>query len=290
MRLGLKISRFRNDGGPATLGKDLARVVRAGEQAGFGSVSVMDHLLQIGVHGPITDPMLEAYTTLGFLAAHTETVELHTTVTATVYREPGLLAKIISTLDVLSGGRAWLGIGAAWFEEETQALGLPFPGLKERFERLEETLRICGQMWSDSEEPFHGEHYHLDRTLNVPQPLRTPPIMIGGTGEQKTLRLVAQYAQSCNFPGVQPPEITHKLTVLREHCDRLGTDYDAIRKTVTRNLDIGERGEDADKVVDELGALAEAGIQWSLGDLARVWDPSTIELYAERVIPQIEAF
>ncbi|RJQ79087.1 LLM class F420-dependent oxidoreductase [Pseudonocardiaceae bacterium YIM PH 21723] len=283
MRIGLHIPGFVT---PAdTLGRDLAAVARTADQAGFATISVMDHVFQIGDIGPAEDPMLEAYTTLGFLAAHTERAELLTVVTGTVYREPGLLAKIISTLDVLSGGRAWLGIGAAWFEEEAKGLGLPFPAMSERFERLEEALRICRQMWSDSEEPFHGEHYHLERTLNMPQPLRTPPILIGGEGERKTLRMVAEYAQACNLqPG---PHIPQKLAVLREHCERLGTDYDAIRKTAVYIMDVGPGGELANKVIDDLGDLAEQGIEQTFGPLNDLWDRRTLEIVGERVIPQV---
>ena len=180
--------------------------------------------------------MLEAYTTLGFLAAHTERVKLLTVVTAVVYREPGLLAKIVTTLDVLSGGRAMLGIGAAWNEEESRGLGLFFPPTAERFERLEEALQICLQMWSDDDGPYEGKHYQLERTLNSPQPLSRPhpPILIGGAGERKTLRLVAQYADACNI--FARPELAHKLDVLREHCEREGRDYDEIEKTVTGPL------------------------------------------------------
>jgi F420-dependent oxidoreductase-like protein len=201
MKLGLHIADFTWDGGPAALGHQLGDVAARAEQAGFDRVSVMDHVWQIGNLGPPEHEMLEAYTALGYLAAKTERVKLLTVVTAVVYREPGLLAKAVTTLDVLSGGRAMLGIGAAWNEEEARGLGLSFPSTAERFERLEEALQICKQMWSEDDGPYEGEHYQLERTLNSPQALSRPhpPILIGGAGERKTLRLVAEYADACNI-------------------------------------------------------------------------------------------
>src|SRR5436309_12140986 len=219
----------------------------------------MDHFFQIRGVGPAEREMLEAYTTLGYLAACTSRAKLVTLVTGAVYRHPGILAKIVTTLDVLSGGRAWLGIGAAWNEEESRGLGIPFPPVAERFERLEETLQICLQMWRGDETPYQGKHYRLARPLNSPQDLSTPhpPIMIGGGGERKTLRFVARYAQACNlFPG---PDLARKLDVLRAHCEREQRDYDEIEKTVLFNFDVGPNGRDAARVVDELGRLAQLG-------------------------------
>ena len=216
MKLGLHISNFSWPEGPSALGEDLKRVTLAAEVAGFDRVSVMDHVWQIGHIGPPEGEMLEAYTTLGYLAAITSRIRLLTLVTGVVYREPGLLAKIVTTLDVLSGGRAMLGIGAAWNEDEARGLGLLFPPTAERFERLEEALQICLQMWSGNDSSYEGNHYQLARTLNSPQALQSPhpPILIGGSGEQKTLKLVARYAQACNlFPS---PDLEHKLDVLRE--------------------------------------------------------------------------
>jgi F420-dependent oxidoreductase-like protein len=238
MRLGVHVVSFDFPDGPAAIGPTLARVGEAAERAGVDSLSVMDHYLQI--MGDPTAPMLEGYTTLGFLAAHTRTVELQLLVTGVTYRHPGLLAKIVSTLDVLSGGRAVLGLGAAWFEREHQAYGVPFPPLAERFERLEETLRIVRQMWSTDDGPYHGQHYRLAETSNSPQPLARPhpPIMVGGGGEKKTLRLVARYADACNlFAGPQtgPAQVAAKLDALAQHCAREGTDYDRIRKTILWN-------------------------------------------------------
>ena len=285
MRIGLQIPDFTWPNGPAALGAELATVARTADEAGFEFLAVMDHFFQISVVGPPERDMLEAYTTLGFLAAHTRRTKLITVMTGVVYRHPGILAKIISTLDVLSGGRAWLGIGAAWNEEESRGLGVPFPPVAERFERLEEALRICLRMWSDDETPFHGKHYRLDRPLNVPAPLTRPhpPIMVGGGGERKTLRLVAKYADACNlFPT---PELAHKLDVLRDHCAREGRDYDTIEKTVYYPFDPGENGAEVNKIIDQLGQFAELGFTTAIGSLARVWEITPLEIMAERVIP-----
>src|SRR5215813_10417010 len=201
MKVGLHIADFTWEGGPPALRYRLGEVARRAEEAGMDRISVMDHVWQIGNLGPPEHEMLEAYTALGFLAAVTSRVKLLTVVTAVVYREPGLLAKAVTTLDVLSGGRAILGIGAAWNEEEARGLGLFFPPTAERFERLEETLQICLQMWRGDESPYRGTHYTLERPLNVPPAITRPhpPIMIGGGGERKTLRLVARYADACNL-------------------------------------------------------------------------------------------
>jgi F420-dependent oxidoreductase-like protein len=236
--------------------------------------------------------MLEAYTALGWLAAKTSRVKLLTVVTAVVYREPGLLAKAITTLDVLSGGRAILGIGAAWNEDESRGLGLLFPPLAERFERLEEAIQIVQQMWGPSEEPYEGKHYHLTRTLNSPQPLSRPhpPILIGGGGEKKTLRLVAQYADACNINVSDPSSAAHKLAVLRQHCADLGRNYDEIEKTVQVRYDLGPRGENVSAMIEQLHALAEAGFSLAHGSLRRVTEPGVLDAFAEQIIPAIEKF
>ncbi len=237
MELGLHIADFTWNGGPAALATNLADHVRAAEDAGIQRITVMDHFWQLSGIGPVEHEMLEAYTALGFIAAHTTKARLHTLVTGVIYREPALLAKAVTTLDVLSNGRAALGIGAAWNEQECIGLGIRFPPVKERFERLEEAIRICLQMWSDSEEPFDGAYYHLERTLNSPQSIQRPhpPLMIGGGGERKTLRLVAKYADSCNISTAT--DVVHKLEVLRRHCDELGRDYDTIEKTAMMVVD-----------------------------------------------------
>jgi alkanesulfonate monooxygenase len=286
MKIGLHVADFTWPGGAATLAEDLTRVVTTAEDVGFSRVSVMDHLWQIGGLGPPEHEMLEAYTTLGYLAARTTRVELLAWVTAVVYREPGMLAKLVSTLDVLSGGRAWLGIGAAWNEAEARGLGLPFPPTAERFERLEETLRICLQMWSDDDGPFEGRHYRLERTLDSPRPLRRPhpPILIGGGGEKKTLRLVAQYAQACNLFG--GPDVARKLDVLRGHCEAVGRDYAEIEKTVMMPLDPGADGEKVDALLGELEGFAELGVAHVHGIVPDVVRITPLELLGERLIPQ----
>lgn len=237
MDTAVHLVNFDYPGGRAAIGRVLAEAGQAADAAGVVNLSAMDHYLQMeapGMGGPRA-PMLEGYTTLGYLAGLTRTVELQLLVTGVTYRHPGLLAKIISTLDVLSGGRAALGIGAAWYEREHLAYGVAFPPVAQRFERLEETLRIVRQMWGPDEGPFDGRHYHLAETINSPQPLRRPPIMIGGAGERKTLRLVAKYADACNLfvsERTDPAQIQHKFDVLQQHCEREATDFGGIRKTM----------------------------------------------------------
>ncbi len=290
MKVGLHIADFTWDGGPPALAPRLGEIARRAEEAGVDRISVVDHVWQIGPLGPPEHEMLEAYTALGFLAAVTSRVKLLTIVTAVVYREPGLLAKAVTTLDVLSGGRAMLGIGAAWNEDEARGLGLFFPPLAERYERLEEALRICRQMWSDDDSPFEGKHYHLARTLNSPQALSRPhpPILIGGQGERKTLLLVARYADACNL--FDTPELAHKLDVLRGHCAAEGRDYAAIEKTVQVRYDLGENGERVEQTIEHLHELSELGFTVAHGTLARVGTLRPLELMAERVIPAIEKF
>jgi alkanesulfonate monooxygenase len=255
VELGLHIADFTWNGGPRALGPALAAHAKNAEQAGITRVTVMDHFWQIRGVGPAENEMLEAYTTLGFLAAHTSTVRLHALVTGVTYREPALLAKAVSTLDVLSGGRAGLGIGAAWNDQESAGLGFAFPPVGERFDRLEEAIQICLQMWSDSEEPYEGAHYRLGRTLNSPQPLQQPRpyLMIGGGGERRTLRLVAQYADACNL--MVSPEAGHKLEVLRQHCDAVGRDYAQIEKTSMMRIDPESKADDVVRVAHEVREL-----------------------------------
>ena len=290
MELGIHLANFTWPDSPEPLGPTFARIARNAEDSGFASLWVMDHFFQIAMVGPPENEMLEAYTTLGYLAAVTERVELLAWVTAAVYREPGLLAKEVTTLDVLSGGRAWLGIGAAWNEEESVGLGLPFPATAERFERLEETLQICLQMWSDSEAPYDGRHYTLGRTLNSPQSVQRPhpPILIGGGGEKKTLRMVAQYADACNL--FDSPELPHKLDVLRQHCEDLGRDYDEITKTVMYPVDPGPDGENVDEILAHLKDLATLGVEHvhsrGLDGSRTDW----LEVIGDRIIPEINRF
>jgi F420-dependent oxidoreductase-like protein len=290
MQIGLHVPDFTWPDGPSSLGSDLARVARAAEDAGFAKLSVMDHVWQIGAIGPPEHEMLEAYTTLGYLAASTSRIELLAWVTAAVYREPGLLAKAVTTLDVLSGGRAWLGIGAAWYEAEAHGLGLPFPPIAERFERLEEALQICLQMWSDNDGPYNGRHYQLERTLCSPQPLSRPhpPILIGGGGEKKTLRLVARYAQACNLFG--GPELERKLDVLRGHCEAVGRDYEEIEKTVMFPLDPGPDGENVGPLLEQLRQVADLGVSHAHGWVPRASTITPLEIMGERVIPVVAEF
>jgi F420-dependent oxidoreductase-like protein len=266
MRLGVHLVNFTLPDGPASIGPTIAAVGRASEEAGIDNLSFMDHYFQLEFFSGPDQPMLEGYTALGFLAAHTSTVELQLLMTGVTYRHPGLLAKIVSTLDVLSGGRAALGIGAAWYEREHRGLGVPFPPLAERFERLEETLQVVQQMWSEDDGPYDGKHYQLAETINSPQPLRRPrpPIMIGGGGERKTLRLVARYADACNVfagRGAGPEEVAHKLAVLREWCDREGRSYDEIRRTVLYNGPVFQGVDGAAAFLEDMRALADVGVQ-----------------------------
>jgi F420-dependent oxidoreductase-like protein len=287
VKLGLHIADFTWPEGAPRLGPVLADVATAADEAGFDRISVMDHLWQI--FGTPEHEMLEAYTALGFLAAHTRRAKLLTLVTGVVYRDPGLLVKAVTTLDVLSGGRAMLGIGAAWNEEESRGLGLFFPPTAERFERLEEALQICLRMFHGDEAPYEGKHYQLGRLLNSPLPLSKPhpPILIGGSGEKKTLRFVAKYADSCNLFGV--PEVEHKLDVLRQHCANEGRDYDTIEKTVLLNLDPGEKGERVAEVIADLTRYAGLGFTVGHGMIAGVTDLRKIETLRTEVMPAIEA-
>jgi F420-dependent oxidoreductase-like protein len=287
MKIGLQIPDFSTPRGPERLSAELATVARTADDAGFEYIAVMDHFFQIPAVGPAEREMLEAYTTLGYLAACTSRAALLTVITGTVYREPGILAKIVTTLDVLSKGRAWLGIGAAWNEQESRGLGIPFPPVAERFERLEETLQICLQMWHGDEAPYHGKHYQLERPLNSPQSLSRPhpPIMIGGGGEKKTLRLVARYADACNvFAG---RDEARKLDVLRQHCEAVGRDYDTIYKTVyyAFNTSLG-----AQRIIDDLATLAGLGFDAAIGGVVDVWDVSPLEFIGSEIIPVVADF
>src|SRR3954452_22991639 len=234
MRLDLHVSRFEWAGGPSGISEGIAGLAARAEGVGIRTLSFMDHFFQMEWMAPAEDPMLECYTALAFVAGRTQTLRLRALVTGVTYRHPGILAKAITTLDVVSQGRAELGVGAAWYEREHRGLGVPFPPTAERFERLEETLQICLQMWSDDNGPYRGRHYDLAETRNFPPALRRPrpPILIGGGGEKKTLLLVARYADACNLFGSSPEDIAHKLDVLRAHCETEGRDYDSITKTV----------------------------------------------------------
>jgi F420-dependent oxidoreductase-like protein len=287
LKIGLQIPSFTWPGGPGRIGADLTAIARTADEAGFDSISVMDHLFQIRSFGPPEREMLEAYPTLAFIAAHTSRVKLLTLVTGVTLRHPGVLAKSVTTLDVLSGGRAWLGIGAAWNEDEHRGLGIPFPPLGERFERLEETLQICLRMWAGDESPYEGSHYRLERPLNSPQALSRPRprILVGGGGERRTLRLVARYADACNlFPS---PRVPHKLDVLRRHCEAEGRDYDSIERTSVFSFNLGEDGARVGRLIGQLRWLAGMGIQTALVSLANVDLLQPLEIIGRKVIPAV---
>jgi len=300
MRLGLQVSFFSWPDAPASTGPTFGRIARNAEEAGLASLWVMDHFFQIGPIGPPELDMLEGYTALAFAAGQTSRIELGTLVTGVTYRHPGILAKTVTTLDVLSGGRAWLGIGAAWNEGEHRGLGVPFPSTRERFERLEEALQVCLQMWAGDDSPYAGRHYRLERPLNVPQSLRRPhpPILVGGGGERKTLRLVAQYADACNLfdNGLGPEGIPRKLEVLRRHCEDVGRPYEDIEKTCLARVALGSDEGTApngvpwasvDETVERFGRLSEAGIDTVIMGMPNDTDDAVYGPVAE-VVRQVE--
>jgi F420-dependent oxidoreductase-like protein len=269
--------KFGWPGGSEAIGPTLERVLDKAEAAGIHSFWPMDHFFQIPIGGQPEDPMLEAYSTLAWAAGRTRSLQLGALVTGVHYRHPGVLMKALTTIEVLSGGRAWLGIGAAWNEEESRGLGVPFPPLGERFERLEETLQIAHQMFDGKEEPFEGRHYRLERPMNHPTPVRRPPIMVGGSGEKKTLRLVAQYADANNF--FEQPDLAHKLDVLRDWCDRVGRPYDDIVKTT-----FGLMGEpDLGQALPRFERLAELGTDLAIVDLPDPNDERGFDFLSELV-------
>jgi len=290
MRLGLQIPNFSWPDGPDALARTLRDVAAAADEGGFASLWVMDHFFQIPPVGPAERDMLEGYSTLAFLAAATRRVRLGTLVTGVTYRHPGVLVKTVSTLDVLSGGRAMLGIGAAWFEREHLGLGVPFPPLGERFERLEEALRIAKQMWSGEVARFDGRHYRLAETLCVPRPLQRPhpPILIGGMGERKTLRLVARHADACNlFAHAGAAEVGRKLDVLRRHCEELGRDFDTIERTTLGTVQLAPGRQSVADVIRSLRELARVGVQHAIVNLPNVHEITPLETLAKEVIPEV---
>jgi len=296
MRIGLQVPNFTFPGGPKELGAKLAQIARTADDAGFYSIWVMDHFFQIGSRdrqnmlGPAEDEMLEGYSTLSYFAGVTRRVRLGTLVTGVVYRHPGILIKTVSTLDVLSGGRAYLGIGAAWNEREAHGLGVPFPPIKERFERLEETLQIASQMWSENNGPFNGKYYQLAETLCNPQPLSKPhpPILIGGGGEKKTLRLVARYADACNlFARMGEAVLKSKLDILKAHCDKVGRDYAKIEKTVLNTAHLTAGKDTSAKVIEDCRSLAKLGIQQVIFNMPNVQDINPLEVFGREIIPAV---
>ncbi len=295
MKVGLQIPSFSWPGGPEAIGPTLARTVRLADEMGLDSIWVMDHFFQIRSIGRTEEPMLEGMTTLGFMAAHSQRARLGLMVGGVHYRHPGLWVKATTTLDVLSGGRAWLGIGAAWNAEESRALAFPFPPLGERFELLEETLQIAHAMFEGergTEGTFHGRHYLAARLLNSPQSLSRPriPIMVGGGGERKTLRLVAQYADACNVFG-GPEAIARKYAILDAHCAAVGRDPDEIERSTLQIVNLSASGgagsETPAQVVDRFGDLADAGAQHIIVSLRPVDDPTALERFGRAVLPQV---
>jgi F420-dependent oxidoreductase-like protein len=296
MKISLQIPNFTYPSGLKELGGTLANIARTAEGAGFSSIWVMDHFFQIGSRdrsmglGPAEDEMLEGYSTLSYLAGVTKKVKLGTLVTGVIYRYPGILVKTVTTLDVLSGGRAYLGIGAAWNEREAKGLGVPFPPVKERMERLEETLQIAKQMWSDNNGAYTGKHYQLAETLCVPQPLSTPhpPIMIGGGGEKKTLQLVAKYANACNlFARLGVETLRGKLDILKVHCEKAKRDYAEIEKTSLGTAHLAPNKMTAKNVIDECRALAGIGIQHAIFNMPNVHEIKPLEIFGKEIIPAV---
>jgi F420-dependent oxidoreductase-like protein len=292
VKVGLQLPLF-DFGQPEVIGPTLRKISRVAEEAGFSSLWVMDHFFQLDPFiGSADQYMLEAYTTLGHLAAATERIRVGALVGGVIYRSPGLLVKSVTTLDVLSGGRTYFGIGAGWYEREAAGLGFPFPSTAERFEWLEDTLQVAEQMWSTDDGPFVGEHFELDETICEPQPVSQPhpPVMIGGNGERKTLRLVAEYGDACNLLNLRPEGIKAKLAVLRDHCDRLERDYEEIERT---SLSSAGRGDPADLVDDTLDLLegqANAGIQHAIVNLPNAEELGVLEIFGEEIIPKTADF
>lgn len=290
MKIGLQIPNFTWPGGASQIGPLLSTICHMADDLGFYSLWVMDHLFQMDFSGSADEPMLESYATLGYIAGQTRSVKLGTLVTAAIYRHPAVLVKSVTTLDVLSGGRAYLGIGAGWYEREAVGLGIPFPPWSERFERLEEILNIVHRMWSGRVEPYHGKYYTLREPINQPQPLTHPhpPVMVGGMGEKKTLRLVARYADACNFTLHGEPEmLCAKLDALKRHCDDQGRDYEQIERTVLGGIDL-RPGKMSIQAVRQLGRdLAKLGFQHWIINLPAPYDIATLERVGETIIPDL---
>ncbi|WP_283135918.1 LLM class F420-dependent oxidoreductase [Rhizohabitans arisaemae] len=282
MKLGFHYWDYSTPDDPAQIAVTLAETARIAEQSGVSSFSVMDHYFQME---RAEEPMLEGYTTLGYVAALTERMTLRMLVTGVMYRHPGLLAKIVTTLDVLSGGRAALGIGASWYEREQRGLGVPVVPLAERFERLEETLQICLQMWSDDNGPYRGRHYQLEETLCVPAPLGRGrlPIMVGGGGEKKTLLLVARYGDACNLFATDVDDVARKLEVLRAHCAAENRDYDAVEKTLAA---MGPILDDPDAFLADATQYAKLGVS-EIQVMPDRHPVAFAEQLAERITPRL---
>jgi F420-dependent oxidoreductase-like protein len=289
MQIGLHVPVFAWEGGPEALADHLVNVARGAEDAGFAQITVMDHFFALAPDDGYRLPMLEGYTTLGFIAAATSRIQLGTMVTGVMYRYPGILIKQATTLNVLAKGRAFFGIGAAWFEKEHHAFGVPFPPLKERFERLEETLQLAHQAWRGDSSPFRGKYYQLEEPLLSPTAVSKPrpTILIGGSGEQKTLKLVAQYADACHINAPDLSAHRHKLEVLREHCQQVGRNEAEILKTAGLRPSIAQDGSNANEIVEAVSALGEIGYDLVTMALPDVYNLKAVRVFGERVIPQV---
>jgi len=306
MKIGLQIYHFDWPGSPRNIGKKLAEIARIADSAGFYSLWVMDHFFQVGQgYGPLEAPMLEGYSAISYLAAVTQQIKVGLMVTGNFYRHPGILIKTVTTLDILSGGRAYLGIGAGWYEREAKGLGVPFPPVRERVERLEETLQIAKHMWRGDQSPFKGRYYQLDEPINNPQPLSQPhpPILIGGEGEKKMLRLVAKYGDACNFQLGTPlkqyaswlreryqnrkEDLTRKLDKLKEHCNKVGRSYDDIERTVLGTIKLTPDAMSAEELVEICRELAEMGFQHVIFNMPNVHEIKPVKIIGQEVIPQV---
>jgi F420-dependent oxidoreductase-like protein len=293
MRVGLQVSSFTWPGGAESLAETFGLIAERAELAGFSSLWVMDHLFQIRGVGPPEQEMLEGWTALAFAAGRTARIRLGTLVTGVTYRHPGVLVKIATTLDVLSRGRSWFGVGAAWNEDEHRGLGIPFPPLGERMDRLEETLQIALHMWRGDETPYRGRYYTLERPLCSPLPVHRPhpPILVGGGGEKRTLRLVAQYADACNLFAFDPAALDHKLRVLRGHCEAVGRPFEEITRTSLGTLhltrDGRERSKSPGQAIHYFERLAERGIDEAIVSMPNVHEPEPFEVLARDVIPAV---
>jgi F420-dependent oxidoreductase-like protein len=301
MKVGLQIIRFDWPNNSSSIRHRLADIARLADETSFASLWVMDHFFQMGGDfGPADAPMLEGYSTIAYLAALTRHVRLGILVTGNPYRHPGLLVKTVSTLDVLSGGRAYLGIGAGWYQREARGLGIPFPNTKERFERLEETLQIAKHMWEGHRTSYLGQYYQLHEPINCPQPLQKPhpPILIGGEGEKKTLRLVAQYGNACNlYAGQDASEyaeglqtIPHKLMVLQQHCESVGRSYDEIERTVLAGVNITSKSVTVSEVIKLCESLATLGVQHVIFNMSQFYELKPLEILGREIIPIVKEF
>jgi F420-dependent oxidoreductase-like protein len=291
MKIGLQLPRFNWPGHPETIAPKLAEIAGAAEAASFSSLWVMDHYYQIAPGlGEADDPMLEGYSVLNYLAGRTTRVTLGTLVSGVIYREPAYLVKSVTALDVLSGGRAYFGVGAAWYEQEARGMGFPFPPVKERFERLEETLQIARQMWAGDRSPYEGKHYRLAQPINSPQPITRPhpPIMIGGMGEKKTLRFVAKYADACNlFLRAGMDALAHKIEVLRGHCDEFGRDFGQVEVTTLGTVHLAPGGMSAAQVIATCQDLARLGVSHAIFNMPNPHEIKPLETFGEEIIPAV---